>query len=277
MKSIIRIPKILPVWKEPEDINEAKIFILDLGQNIHEHVYLVGKYLIWIKEKVGYGNFENWINENIWFGDRTAQRFIAFSKKCEYQNKLLEYHPRKLKVKTDTVSVLGIGEFRTLVIDPPWPVEKVERYERPYQEPYIGYPTMTIDAIKAMGLPFAEECHIYLWTTQKFLPFAFEVFETWQVKYIQTLVWHKNVGFTPFGLFMNNVEFALFGRKGSLSLIKAGEKLCFESKGREHSRKPDEFYNLVRKVSPEPRIDIFSREKRDGFDQWGNEIDRFKD
>jgi len=169
------------------------------------------------------------------------------------------------------------GTYRTIVIDPSWPIEKIERDVRRQQTPSLGYESvpMTIDAIKGTKLPFAKNCHIYLWTTQKFLPIAFEIVEAWEVNYIQTLVWHKNVGFTPFGLFMNNVEFVLFGRRGNLSLLKAGIKAVFNGKVREHSRKPDEFYDLVRKASPEPRIDIFSREKRGGFDQFGNEKAKF--
>ena len=56
----------LPLWQEPKDINEAKIRILNFGKNIHEHVYLIGKDLIWIKEKVGHGNFENWIEKEVY-------------------------------------------------------------------------------------------------------------------------------------------------------------------------------------------------------------------
>lgn len=169
------------------------------------------------------------------------------------------------------------GTYRTIVIDPSWPIEKIERDVRRQQTPSLGYESvpMTIDAIKGTKLPFAKNCHVYLWTTQKFLPIAFEIVEAWEVNYIQTLVWHKNVGFTPFGLFMNNVEFVLFGRKGNLPLLKVGIKAVFEGKVREHSRKPDEFYDIVKLASPEPRIDIFSRERREGFEQWGNEIDKF--
>jgi N6-adenosine-specific RNA methylase IME4 len=86
----------------------------------------------------------------------------------------------------------------------------------------------------------------------------------------------KNVGFTPFS-FMYSTELAVFARRGSLDLLVKGRRLDFNAKVREHSRKPDEFYDLVRDVSPGPRIDMFSREARDGFDQWGNETDRFED
>lgn len=197
--------------------------------------------------------------------------------KIPFRSNVLKMIYRDKKTELQSSVDLPLGEYRTIVIDPPWPVEKISRAEvRPYQEVKIHYSSITIEAIKNLNLPMAEECHIYLWATNKFLPIAFDVFNFWEIKYIQTLVWHKNVGFTPYNLFMGNAEFILFGRKGGLSLSKVGEKLCFGAKVREHSRKPDEFYNIVRKVSPEPRIDLFSREKRDGFDQWGDEVDKFK-
>jgi len=265
----------LPIWQEPKDEEEAKVRILNFGTTIHEHVYLIGKDLIWVRDKIGTTEFLNkWIPNNVWFSDRTAYHFMGFAKKCHRLKQLLEYHPKKQLPEGDETVALA-GQYQTIIIDPPWPKKKIERYERPYQEPNLDYPTMTIEAIQNIQLPLAEQCHVYLWTTQKFLHEAFHVFEVWEVNYIQTLVWHKNVGFTPFGLFMNNVEFVLFGRRGNLSLLKAGIKAVFNGKVREHSRKPDEFYELIKLVSPEPRIDIFSRERREGFEQWGNEIDKF--
>lgn len=266
----------LPQYQDPDSLDDAKRKIIDLGTSLHEHAYILGKTLRWVRDKIGTKKFENgWIPENIWFTDRTAYRFMGFSKKCDKKGYLTEYHPHINKATTDTVSAKN-DKYSTVIIDPPWPVKKVERYERPYQEPDLDYSTMTIDAIKQSTFPFDDNCHVYLWTTQKYLPIAFECFIEWEVKYVQTLVWHKTVGFTPMGLFMNNVEYVLFGRKGSLPLLKAGEKCVFNAKVREHSRKPDEFYDIVRKASPEPRIDCFSREKREGFDQFGNETNKYK-
>ena len=74
---------------------------------------------------------------------------------------------------------------------------------------------------------------------------------------------------------MYSTEHVLFYRRGSLKLKKMGMRLDFEAPRREHSRKPDVFYDLVRKASPGPRIDVFSREERDGFAQFGNETDKF--
>ena len=79
---------------------------------------------------------------------------------------------------------------------------------------------------------------------------------------------------TPFS-WMYNTEHVLFGRIGSLKLEKLGIKLAFNEKSREHSRKPDVFYDIVKQASPEPRLDMFSRESREGFNLWGNEVNKF--
>ena len=173
--------------------------------------------------------------------------------------------------KTDIIKQIPTNKYRTIVIDPPWPIKKIQRDVRDMQSS-IDYPTMKIEDI--INLPVGEKafdnCHIYLWSTHKFLPHAFGILEMWGFKYQCLLTWVKNVGMTPFS-WMYSTEHCLFGRKGNLKLLKLGERLDFNAKVREHSRKPDEFYNLVKRVSPEPRIDIFSREKRDGFDQFGDE------
>jgi N6-adenosine-specific RNA methylase IME4 len=74
---------------------------------------------------------------------------------------------------------------------------------------------------------------------------------------------------------MYSTEHVLFGTVGNLPIIRKGIRLDFKAKVREHSRKPDEFYEIVKRASADPRIDIFSREKRDGFDQWGIEVGKF--
>lgn len=166
--------------------------------------------------------------------------------------------------------------YRTIVIDPPWPIEKILRDKMPNQSTF-DYPTMEVGEIKALPVRQAAEesgCHIYLWTTQKYLPIAYELFQDWGVEYQCLLTWVKDLGFTPFS-FMYTTEHCLFGRYGTLPLLKVGKRLEIQAKRREHSRKPDEFYDLVREVSPEPRLDWFSRESRDGFDQYGNEVNKF--
>lgn len=168
-------------------------------------------------------------------------------------------------------------KYRCIVIDPPWPIEKRLRSARPNQLE-VDYAVMSIDEIMAFPLPelaCKDGCHVYLWTTHRFLPVAFEVMEYWGVRYECLLTWIKETGYTPY-TWMYSTEHCLFGRVGSLPLLRVGKRLDFEAPAREHSRKPDKFYDLVKHVSPAPRIDVFSREKRDGFEQYGNEITKFQ-
>ncbi len=169
------------------------------------------------------------------------------------------------------------GKYSTIVIDPPWPMKKIDREVRPKQ---IGfdYPTMNEEELKEFLTPdiIANDAHLYLWVTHKFLPMGLRLAEHWGFKYQCLMTWVKNVGFTPFS-WMYSTEHVIFAIKGSLPLLRKGMRLDFNAKVREHSRKPDEFYDLVKEASPSPRIDIFSREKRKGFSQAGNEIEKFSD
>lgn len=170
---------------------------------------------------------------------------------------------------------LPTGKYSCLVVDPPWAMQKIEREERPNQFEF-DYPTMTEEELKKFPLPdlAANDCHLYLWTTQKHLPLALRLAEYWGFKYQCLMTWVKNVGMTPFS-WMYSTEHALFCTKGNLPLLAIGRRLDFSAKVREHSRKPDEFYCLVKDVSPGPRLDIFSRENREGFDQYGNEVGKY--
>jgi N6-adenosine-specific RNA methylase IME4 len=181
---------------------------------------------------------------------------------------------RIAQLKENGVS-LPTGQYSCLVVDPPWPMQKIERDVRPNQFEF-DYPTMSEDELRAFPLPdlAADDCHLYLWTTQKYLPMALRLAEHWGFKYQCLMTWVKNVGFTPFS-WMYSTEHVLFCTRGSLPLLALGRRLDFSAKVREHSRKPDEFYDLVREVSPGPRMDVFSREMREGFEQYGNEVDKY--
>lgn len=172
-------------------------------------------------------------------------------------------------------------KYDVIVIDPPWDMKKIERTVRPNQVEF-DYPTMDTDALLAFRSDFQEvagdHCHVFMWTTHKFLPLALRLFDNYGIKYVLTMVWHKPGGFQPVGLPQYNCEFAIYGRIGSPKFVDTKAFNCCFTAGRaEHSRKPDEFYDLVRRVTDGDRIDIFSREKRDGFDQFGNETSKFGD
>jgi N6-adenosine-specific RNA methylase IME4 len=170
------------------------------------------------------------------------------------------------------------GKYKTIVIDPPWSMEKIQREVAPNQVGF-EYPTMTLEQISSFTIPADiadDECHLFMWTTQKYLPESFKILDAWGFRYVFMMVWHKPGGFQPFNLPQYNCEFIVYGRKGTPEFIDLKAfPTCFDAPRREHSRKPDEFYDLVKRVCPGPRIDVFSREKRDGFDQYGNETNKF--
>lgn len=163
------------------------------------------------------------------------------------------------------------GLYDVIVIDPPWPMEKIEREVAPEQSAF-DYPTMSEDELSAMKLPAKADCHLWIWTTHKFLPMALRLLDAWKFKYVCTFVWHKPGGFQPFGLPQYNCEFALYARKGSPSFVDTKAfNVCFDAPRGAHSEKPEAFYEVVRRVTSGDRIDIFNRREIKGFEVWGNE------
>jgi N6-adenosine-specific RNA methylase IME4 len=172
------------------------------------------------------------------------------------------------------------GPFGSVVIDPPWAIEKIDRDVRPNQAEF-DYPVMSEDELRSFWhvemVPRIEpDCHLFMWTTQKFLPVALKLIGEFGFRYAFTMVWHKAGGFQPVDLPQFNCEFVVYARRGSPVFITTKDfPCCFDGERREHSRKPDRFYEIVRRVTGGSRIDVFSREPREGFAQFGNESGRF--
>lgn len=165
------------------------------------------------------------------------------------------------------------GVYRCIVIDPPWPMAKIERHERPHQDDELDYPTMSLGEITALPvdeLADPDGCHLYLWVTHKQLPAGLDLLDAWGFRYQCVMTWRKNVGITPFS-WMYDTEHVLFARKGSLELLQRGLRLSFEAPVQGHSIKPDVFYDRVRAASPGARLDMFPGIPHHDFEPWGLE------
>lgn len=162
--------------------------------------------------------------------------------------------------------------FSCIVIDPPWPMPKIERKAHPWQGVSLDYPTMPITDIEKLPVSdLAEEAsHIYLWVTHRFLPDGLRLLDSWGFRYQCLMTWAKPSGFTPYS-WMYDSEHVLFGTRGGLKLLKRGLRLTFTEPVNGHSVKPEVFYDRVRAASPGPRLEMFARQERSGFVPWGNE------
>jgi N6-adenosine-specific RNA methylase IME4 len=143
----------------------------------------------------------------------------------------------------------------------------------------MPYPTMTVKEICELPVPqiTADNCDLYLWVTQKYLPDSFFVMGAWGFRYCQTLAWCKTPrGTGQGGLYCPTTEFLIVGRKGKMPTGKVRKDSTWWNIKRphnSHSTKPGFFRDLITEMSNGPRIELFARRTTPGWDVWGNEID----
>lgn len=174
--------------------------------------------------------------------------------------------------------------FVTILADPPWQFQNRTGKMAPEHKRLNRYGTMNLDDILALPVAqlAADTAHLYLWVPNALLPEGLRVLEAWGFQYKSNLVWHKvrkdggpdgrGVGF----YFRNTTELILFGVKGKNARTLApgrSQVNIIRSMKREHSRKPDELYDIIEACSPGPRLELFARGSRPGWTTWGNQAD----
>lgn len=161
------------------------------------------------------------------------------------------------------------GLYEIIVIDPPWP------YSSNY-DPYgfrgtTDYPEMRIEDLQKLEIPCTKNSVLFLWTTHKFMWDANELLDWWGFAYRNIIVWNKvKMGIGK--LFRLQCEFCLVGIKGNPIFDNDNtHRDIIEESRREHSRKPEYFYDMVDSLCIGRKVDMFGRERRDGWDIWGLE------
>lgn len=173
------------------------------------------------------------------------------------------------------------GGFQTILADPPWRFTNRTGKVAPEHRRLDRYSTMSMDAIKGLHVSkaAAKNAHLYLWVPNALLTDGLDVMHAWGFRYVSNIVWAKRrkdggpdgrgVGF----YFRNVTELLLFGVKGSMRTLAPGRSQVnmIETRKREHSRKPDEQYDLIQACSPGPYLELFARYPRPGWTVWGDE------
>lgn len=174
------------------------------------------------------------------------------------------------------------NKYCTILVDPPWRFTNRTGKMAPEHQRLYRYSTLSLKEIKEIPVSnvVTENGHIYLWVPNALLPEGIEILKSWGFQYKTNLIWHKvrkdggpdgrGVGF----YFRNTTEIILFGIKGKLRTLSPGRRQVniIRSQKREHSRKPDELYNIIETCSPGPYLELFARGKRKNWDQWGDDV-----
>jgi N6-adenosine-specific RNA methylase IME4 len=177
------------------------------------------------------------------------------------------------------------GRFGTVLIDPPWRFANRTGKVAPEHKRLRRYRTMSFEEIAA--LPVGEltlpKSHLYMWCPNALLPEGLSIMRAWGFCYKTNIVWFKirkdggadgrGVGF----YFRNVTELVLFGVKGGLRTLQPGRRQTniIQARKQEHSRKPDKLYEIIEACSFGPFLEMFARERRDGWVSWGDEVDTY--
>ncbi|QBS36913.1 S-adenosylmethionine-binding protein [Thermaerobacter sp. FW80] len=197
----------------------------------------------------------------------------------------LENRPLK-SVGEELLERFGGQKFGTILADPPWRFSNRTGKVAPEHRRLSRYHTMDLQEI--LELPIAQlalpQSHLYLWVPNALLAEGLEVMRRWGFTYKTNIIWYKvrkdggpdrrGVGF----YFRNVTEMVLFGVRGGLRTFKPGRRQenIIVARKREHSRKPDELYDIIEACSPGPYLELFARTERPGWYQFGDELGRYQ-
>lgn len=184
------------------------------------------------------------------------------------------------------IECVGHKKFKTILADPPWQFTNRTGKMAPEHKRLSRYQTLSLRQICEIPVHIAaaNPAHLYLWVPNALLQEGLEVMRAWGFTYKTNIIWHKvrkdggpdgrGVGF----YFRNTTEIILFGIRGSMRTLQPGRRQVniIRSQKREHSRKPDELYDVIESCSPGPYLELFARGTRRKWQAWGNQADNYE-
>lgn len=167
------------------------------------------------------------------------------------------------------------GPFRVIVSDPPWAYDK--RAGDASHRGDLPYPSMTTDAICALdveSMAHPDGCVLWLWTTNAFMRDAYRVLDAWGFHEKTILTWAKDrMGLGDW--LRGQTEHCILAVRGKPTITLSNQTTLLHAPLREHSRKPDQFYELVEALCPGSKVEMFCRTPREGWAKWGAETEKF--
>jgi len=198
-----------------------------------------------------------------------AYQEIKKEEKIQVRTELIE--KQKEDIRNNKITALS-GLYDIISVDPPWNYGR--EYDPENSRVANPYPEMTTEEIKALKLPFSKDAIVFLWTTHKFLPDAFDILKEWGFEYKAVITWNKEkIGMGAW--FRMQCEFCLFAIKGKPFWSNTTERDIITESRRQHSRKPDAFFEMVDKICVGRKLEYFSREQREGWEIFGNDTEKF--
>jgi N6-adenosine-specific RNA methylase IME4 len=169
--------------------------------------------------------------------------------------------------------------YRTIVADPPWEMARGSDYSwregrSSGERQQLDYGTMTTDEIAALPVASwaAADAHLFVWTTHRHLEATFAIVRAWGFGYVCTLTWCKQPhGWGPGGAFQSTTEFVLYARCGKSGVEGQIDRQWWTWPRGQHSAKPEAFLDMVEAKFPGPRLEMFARRARFGWEYYGNE------
>lgn len=181
---------------------------------------------------------------------------------------------KEKQIEAIKTTVWPTGKYHVIAVDPPWNYEN--RADDESHRAANPYPPMAIEEITNLQVPdlALDDCILWLWTTNAFVEQAYLVTRAWGFEVKTILTWVKDRIGTGDWL-RGQTEHCLMAVRGKPVVNLTNQSTVIYGPLREHSRKPEEFYQLVNELCPGQKVELFARQIRDGWTGYGNELDTF--